>query len=410
MPSIITEKFHNDIDQYQVIFTQLIISEFFPWTCLVLLLTYKNWKRFIIILMVVHYLLRCFGDMHERSLYVRDQDHPQWPFGNSQWMKTYGIASVLWHSSEIIGDWYLLIRTKAIVKNNKKIIWIFVSCVIYNLVKLTQIYSFISYVPFRKGFDEVDEEMQNAYYTLDMADFKTHKWTNVALQQICSLIYDISVFIVLRKYVFNDKEGMKLIDKNGNSFLRKFKQISEYRIILSIIVTLCGIPLIFTYASYVYYCSRNTSALDGKEKIDSVNAMVNDSVIDPIRTLILNFSYIFMYIDQIMLRFYAEEKQTPKITSSGNSAYGYGSNLNISNINNSQTHSITQNTAPIISYNNNNNNNYNNYNNYNNFNNDSYEINKNSYHSISMPSNDTTILNPKYNVNYIGYYNYDKFN
>jgi len=402
MPSLLISKFDtNEVDKYQVIFTQPIVHEFFPWTCLALLLTHKNWKKFIVILMVVHYILRMLGDMHERSLYVRKPDYPEsWPFGNSQWMKTYGVASVLWHASEIIGDWYLLLRTKAIVKNNKKIRWIYITCGVYNLIKVAQIFSFINYVPFRKGYDEADEQLKYAYYTLDMADFKNNKWTNVAIQQICSLLYDISVFIVLRKYVFTDKEGMKLINKSGNSFLTKFKQISEYRIILSIIVTVCGIPLIFTYAFYVFYCHKTTTALDSSEKISAVNNMVDDSVIDPIRTLILNFSYTFMYIDQIMLRFFAEEKQRPTKMSSSNSTYAYSGNFS-----SSQSHNIIQSSTPNISYNK-----YNSYNN----NNNSFEIKNTkasspSHYAIPMSSNDTTALNPKYNVNYVGYYNYDKY-
>jgi len=390
MPSLILQdKFHNNIDQYQVIFTQLIVSEFFPWTFLVLVLTSANWKRFIVVLMIVHYILRSVGDMHERSLYVREQDHPQWPFGNSQWMKTYGIASVLWHASEIIGDWYLLLRTKAIIKNRRKLRWIFVTCLIYNLVKCFQINSFLSYVPFRDGFDELDEDAQNAYYTIDMADFKTHKWTNVALQQLCSLAYDLSVIIALRKYVFYDKDGVNLLDRAGKSFLKRFKQISEYRIILSLIVTICGIPLMFTYAFYVFYCSRTTTSMDTKEKIDSLNSMVNDSIIDPIRTLILNFSYTFMYIDQVLLRFYVEKQQSSNMSSGYKGGYGYSSG----NTYVISSHSQTQST-PSVSYN------YD-------YETKNLKAPKPSFHSITFNNNlnDTDALNPKSN-----YYNYNKYN
>ncbi|OUM65863.1 hypothetical protein PIROE2DRAFT_59717 [Piromyces sp. E2] len=315
MPNLILQdKFYNKnkIDQYQEIFTQLIVNEFFSWTCLVLILTYKKWKKYIVMLMVVHYLLRCIGDMFEKCLNIFEQDYTRWPFGNSQWIKSYGIASIFWHSSEIIGDWYLLIRTKTIIKNNNKIVWVYATCIIYNLVKCTQIYSFMSYVPFREGFDQADPETQNAYYALNMADFKAHKWTNVALQQICSLAYELSVFIILKKYVFNDKESLKLIDINGNSFLKKFKQISEYRIILSVLITICGIPLIFTYAFYVFYYDRTTTTMDSQEKINTVHAMIDDSIIDPIRTLILNFSYIFMYVDQVILREYVNKQKSTK--------------------------------------------------------------------------------------------------
>ncbi|ORX49215.1 hypothetical protein BCR36DRAFT_370784 [Piromyces finnis] len=398
MPSLLSMKSlfqSRGFDQYQVSFTQLIVSEFFPWTCLILLLTYKNWKRPIIVLMVLHYLLRCIGDMLERSLKVRERDYEKlWPYGNSQWLNTYGIAGILWHLSEIIGDWYLLIRTKAIIRNTKKIRWVFITCLIYNLVKCAQIYTYLSYIPFREGYDQADEKTKSAYYTLDMAKYKANKWTNVALQQVCSLAYDLSVLIALRKNVFIDKQGINLLSKGGNSFLKKFKQISEYRIIFSIIVTLCGIPLIFTYAIYVFHFNRTTRSYDDEQKIKALNDMVNDSRIDPIRTLILNFSYTFMYIDQVMLKFYIEKQKSSKMTSNTHSHTSGYSGSHASIYTNGYSNNKSQNTTNVS----------------NNYESNQMEIplpshNNNIIYSDQL-SNDKELLNPKPNTNTLTYYNY----
>ncbi|OUM59751.1 hypothetical protein PIROE2DRAFT_14654 [Piromyces sp. E2] len=200
------------------------------------------------------------------------------------------------------------------------------------------------------------------------------------------------------------------MERSGNSFLKKFKQISEYRIILSIFFYSLWYSInIFTYASYVYYSSKTTPTMDSEEKINAVNNMVNDSVIDPIRTMILNFSYIFMYIDQIMLRFYTEEKQRSTKMSSSNSSYiKFSSNIiyvGSSNYNGCQIRSINQST-PDVSYTYNaTNDSYETYTN----NNNNVRTPKPSHHSIPInDTNDTAVLNPKYNVNYIGYYNYEK--
>ncbi|OUM70087.1 hypothetical protein PIROE2DRAFT_1764 [Piromyces sp. E2] len=96
--------------------------------------------------------------------------------------------------------------------------------------------------------------------------------TNVAIQQLCSLFYDISVIVTLKRNIFNNKECLKLIDSD-----------------------------------VIYY--RNSSiSLDDSERIKAVGNFIDDSRIDPIRVLILNFNYIFMYIDQVLLVIYVNNR------------------------------------------------------------------------------------------------------
>ncbi|ORX54323.1 hypothetical protein BCR36DRAFT_17967 [Piromyces finnis] len=305
MTNIILSKDGNKADTIQYCLTKLIVSIFFPWTCIIFLITSKNRRKLIIILLVLHWLLRCIGDMFESSLGIYPKNIDKWPYGNEQWLKSYGIASIFWHLSEIIGDWYLLIRTKVIVRDKKQLRWVFITCGLYNIVKSLQMYTFLSYVPFRTGYN-YENPNQDDIYVLDMAENKFMKWSNVAFQQLCSLAYDISVIIALKRNVFNNKESLNLVDSNGNSFLRKFKQISEYRIYLSILVTMCGIPLIFMYSLRVMYCRNSSIALKDYERLEIVGKFMDDQSIDSIRVLVLNFNYIFMYVDQFLLRYYVE--------------------------------------------------------------------------------------------------------
>jgi len=242
MPSLIVAKFGKKTDIVQKIVLQLLLNEFFPWMCVVLILSKNRWKKLIILLLVAHWFIRAVGDMFVNTVETQDKSIETWPYGNKQWVKSYGIASIFWHMGEILGDWYLLIRTKAICKNKHYLRWVFITCGFYNLVKCAQIYTFFSYVPFREGYEMTEERWR--MYTLDMAENKYMKWSNVAFQQLCSLAYDISVIIALKKSVFNNNESLNILDSHGFSFLKRFKQISEYRIYLSILITICGIPFI----------------------------------------------------------------------------------------------------------------------------------------------------------------------
>jgi len=382
MSSLVLSKDGNEHDGYESIVTKLLNSLFFPWIFLILILTYSNWKRLIVVIMVLHWLLRGIGDIFENILWVDKHDDEHWPYGNKLWLKSYGVASIFWYLGEIVGDWYLLLRTKAIIRKRSELKWVFLTCGLYNIVKCVQIYTFLSYVPFYNNtYDETT-------YILDMAENKFLKWTNVAFQQLCSLAYDISVIIALKRNVFNNKENLN-IDSNGYSFLKKFKQISVYRIYLSILVTICGIPLIFMYSLIVVYYRNSSISLNDKERLETVRIFIDDSVIDPIRVLILNFNYTFMYIDQILLRFYVEQNNSSKKSSSAhsNSTQKSSYNFNMVYHDHKNYEEIEKSTKPLIN-------------------------SKPMYYNIVFNNNITNDVNYSNNINNnskeINYYNYKK--
>eukprot|EP00833_Pecoramyces_ruminatium_P017620 jgi/Orpsp1_1/1191652/evm.model.d7180000087575.1 len=304
----------STLDLNQTVITKLITSNYFPWTCLVILLSRNNLKRTIILFLVFHYLFRTIGDMLIYvTFFVEKKDMTHFPYSNEAWLYGFGVASIFWFLSEIIGDWYLLIRTKVLIKNTKKLRWVIGTCLCYNMIKIIQIYNFLSYVPFTIGYD-IKAPNYNNIYQLNLAKHKFNKWINVALQQICSLIYDITVIIALRKNVFNKLQGLK-IKQSRNNFLTKFKQISEYRIYLSIIITMLGIPFIFGFCIkviYLYTVNKDAIIKMDDKKLSYFINNTDDNAVENIREVILNFNYVFMYIDQILLRYFVEENNSTR--------------------------------------------------------------------------------------------------
>ena len=221
------------------------------------------------------------------------------------------MASIFWYASEIMGDWYPLLRTKAIIKNKRKIKFIYLICILFNLVKLVQMSNYLFNVPFRKGYDIPSEELEKLYDE-DNTKFTYKVIINTALQQLFSLTYDISVIIALRKNVFNEvykdkKERYKHNEKDNDSeserkynFLKKFKQLSEYRIYVSMVLTIIGIILMIVMSFFIVYANMHK---------DKNSTGIDYSIANSIREMILNFNYNLMYIDQILLRYVVEKSK-----------------------------------------------------------------------------------------------------
>jgi len=303
-----------------------INNQYFTWTCLVLLLNYKKWKRPVVIILFLHWFLRCIGDCFFYSYDLFEKKSNRWPHSNNSWLYSYGVASIFWYFSEIIGDWYPLLRTTAIIKNKGKLKMVFITCFLYNFIKIIQMFNYLTYVPFRKGYN-IPLEEKNYLHDIDEREFKFKQWINVAGQQIFSLLYDLAVIRAFKKNIFNNINNIKNDDSsNENRFLYKFKIISEYRIYLSMIITVIGIPFIFGFTSVVVYVNfRNDINTKDQNSID-------DSRADFLRRIILNLNYNLMYIDQILLRFFVEQNI--------NIRKNYNSSSNTTNSSNPTNHNI----------------------------------------------------------------------
>ncbi|OUM56201.1 hypothetical protein PIROE2DRAFT_19296 [Piromyces sp. E2] len=103
-----------------------------------------------------------------------------------RWFITRHLATIFWYIGEIIGDWYTLFRTKILVKGEKSLFLIYITCGIFNITKLILIGYYLSLGPSR---------LYNRDGVLDK---------------------------------------LNTINYDNHSFLSKFRTISEFRIFVSV--------------------------------------------------------------------------------------------------------------------------------------------------------------------------------
>ncbi|KAG4099937.1 hypothetical protein H8356DRAFT_1036660 [Neocallimastix lanati (nom. inval.)] len=233
------------IDRIQMILLSLIRSEFFPWILLIFILNKKNWKRPVIIILILHWLFRSVGDSLREImelLPVPKDVKTLWPNTNTRWIVGNAIAHVFWLGGEMVGDWYFYIRTKAVTKSKIKINIVYICCIVYNIGKFIGIVRYFVYLPI--DFNQVDK-------------FKAF---------------------------------------SQNAFMDKFKQISELRIFITMIVTLIFLPFIIAIVIFLI-----------NQYHDNVVTFVDP---DPIRQIPLSIYYNLIYIDQILLKYFVQDDKT----------------------------------------------------------------------------------------------------
>ncbi|OUM57472.1 hypothetical protein PIROE2DRAFT_17534 [Piromyces sp. E2] len=111
-----------------IIFKSFIGNFFFPWLLLVLFLNRNRWKRSVIYLLIAFWVLFSIGIFFSNISYtifhsssINSNNAYQYIF----WINT--IYGFFFYMAEIVGNWYLLIRTKAIL-GNQKIPVVYVTC------------------------------------------------------------------------------------------------------------------------------------------------------------------------------------------------------------------------------------------------------------------------------------------
>jgi len=251
-----------------------------------------NTKRPVIKLVLYHYIFRTMGDIVEKLGDLLSIYHGLDKNGNCltyleyteqhplKWFLTRQINSFFWYTGEIIGDWYPLIRTKAVAKNGRSIKLVYIFCILFNITKIAVPISQIFLSPTSlyvggKGdnYGKYNYDHVNEYYN--------YYWLIQALVIIASLLYDFAVFIVLKKELFN-----KVTSEYG--FIKKFRLISEYRIFVSCLIAIIGLPIaLFTSI---------TKIVTFKTKWKGVNFSIED-----FRIVVTNVQYMIIFIDQILL-------------------------------------------------------------------------------------------------------------
>ncbi|ORX83168.1 hypothetical protein BCR32DRAFT_267140 [Anaeromyces robustus] len=345
------------LDRAQKVITKIIDHYTFAWTFIVLLLIgRKKWRSPTGYLIILHIIARDVGLLIENIGKLTPAKYPGYDYpSNNEYRWGHALSRVAYYTCEVIGDWYLLIRTKALVKSNKKIKWVYVTCILYNIAKLSKIYFNYKYVPYKDDFDPKRDEFD---YFLGKVEYKRNKWICDFFQHIACTIYDIVVIITLKKNVFVNYDNIT----HGNFFIAKFKRLSIYRIYFTVFLSLFCSPLIFLFCIKLIYALNNINSLKDDDKTAFYKANCGDTEIENIRVNIINVNYILIYIDQILLRHYSKENKVT-VYHEINNQYENQNLINYKNIND-----INFNDKSMNINNNESSNDYDNYNKLNKFN------------------------------------------
>ncbi|KAG4088295.1 hypothetical protein H8356DRAFT_1725098 [Neocallimastix lanati (nom. inval.)] len=263
---------------------------FFYWTIVVFILHKFNFKKTVMKIISLHFILRSIGDILNQvgnlmdTYYSNTEDglcsnivfnpekHPL------RWFVTRQIASIFWYSGEIFADWYPLIRTKAISHNFKYIKYVYITCLFYNLSKIALIFLNFKLSP-SELYDSrgiYDNDKVNHFYDIF--------WIFQLIKYHAAFIYEITVYIVMKKII------KKLdIDKSDIGFLKKFKNLSEYRMLLFALFSLCFLPFITFSVILKYYLFID----DGFR--------IMDFSLEEVRVSYTNIQYYMVFIDQIFI-------------------------------------------------------------------------------------------------------------
>jgi len=279
--------------------TEPFRSPFFYWTLLLLFLHKFNFRKPVMKIILAHFILRCTGDVLDKfgdlmSHYFAtdiikdkngDKKYYDCIIDSSQssernplkWFLTRQIGNTFWYTGEIAADWYPLLRTRAVAKEEKSMWLVYISCALFNISKIVLISIHYVFLTPNGLYDN-----EGVYKKRKVNMFYFGYWINQFVVIITSLIYDFTVFYVLKKNIFG-------ISKSEFGFLKKFRTISEYRIIVSLLICIFLLPIILvTYVFKFYY----------KIAYDYDNL---DFSFDEVRKLIANVQYFMIFIDQIFL-------------------------------------------------------------------------------------------------------------
>lgn len=269
-----------------VLFIKPLTSQFFFWTLILLILHRFNFRKPILKIVIAHYILRVIGDMLDSygsrytTYYYKNingecvaqqvnkaEEHPL------RWLITRQLAGIFWYSGEIVGDWYPLLRTKAVVGEQKEIWYVYVTCFIFNLSKITMMFYHFTV----SENDMLVEHKRDAFYNA--------YWAIYLVSLCCSLLYDGSVYVAMKRSL-NDTESINF------GFLKKFRDMSEYRILVTAIIGVIGVPIM------------------GVSAVLRLKYPDYDWSFEDLRILIVNTSYYMMFIDQLMLYTYSKEENS----------------------------------------------------------------------------------------------------
>jgi len=193
-----------------------------------------------------------------------------------KWFVTRQLGTIFWYVGEIFADWYPLLRTKAVVQKQRSIWYVYASCAFFNISKIVLIIYHFTLKPTELYDDD-------GFYNKNRVNkFYNTYWIIQLVIIYASVIYDYTVFFVLKKSVFKE-------NKSEIGFMKKFRSISEYRILVSVFISIIFLPIvsIAIIVKFYYVIAYNYNNLEFS--------------FDTIRQLIANGQYFMIFIDQILL-------------------------------------------------------------------------------------------------------------
>jgi len=307
MESTDMELFNIKINKIKTILYMIqtpFLSKFFFWVMIIFALHKFNFKKSIMKIIGFHYVFHVIGDMLYRSeglmnsYYASSGGKCDLNGSPLKWFMKGELSMVFWYTAEIIGDWYPLLRTKAVVQN-EKIIWlVYFTCGLFNLSKVAKVVLYCSR-DIRTMYNKegvYDKNKEGYLYKVgDIIELVIYT---------TAVLYDIAVYIVLKKCIFSKSNYVNF------GFLKKFKNLSEYRILLSSLISLFFLPFLFAAQAVRFHYIYKYSGATG------LNFTSEDA-----RVFVTHIQYFMMYIDQIFLTCFKNESS---VSSSNNNS---GSNV-----------------------------------------------------------------------------------
>ncbi|ORX47640.1 hypothetical protein BCR36DRAFT_584745 [Piromyces finnis] len=195
---------------------------------------------------------------------------------------------------------------------------VYAMCIIYNLVKVFGIITFFLSNPIDLHTKSVMVNgIIQTFIPKDLQKFNIAWWSTVAVINIVSIFYDISVIYCMRKSFFDRLKEYKT--HKENTFMDKFKQISEFRIIISLVSSM--LFLLFVIPFVVMIVMENIKNI----KTPYTVSEYKKDDIEQLRQVVLSINYNLMYIDQILLQTFVKENTTIKIKVNKNSNHSTSS-------------------------------------------------------------------------------------
>ncbi|ORX85076.1 hypothetical protein BCR32DRAFT_265909 [Anaeromyces robustus] len=271
-----------------------VTSYFFYWTLIICILHKFNLRKPVMKIIVAHYVLGVLGNVFDRmgdllqhyyaNTYVDDLRIETKCINTVSLETAYPLkfflqrqmATIFWYTAGIFGDWYPLLRTKAVIKDSKKLLPVYITCGIFNLSKVVLIIHHWTLLP-NQLYDE------NGVFIMEKRDnFYLYHWIIQFIIINTSVLYDIAVYLVLKKNFFP-------VNDFDFGFLKKFKTTSEFRILTTAFVSICLLPFAAIAIILKYYFLIT-------QRVKHAEFSFED-----IRFSIINLQYHMIFVDQILL-------------------------------------------------------------------------------------------------------------